>query len=118
MIYLCRFADGDGKRSKSLAELRMYVASWLSVQEGNMEIGIPIFQEDGKVAEIVYLKFVHDICFLVSYRAREKRTYRSYYPVDDVIMDLIRGNKPENCDWIEILTMRGKQMCMTGGLGT
>lgn len=87
----------------------------LALQEGNMELSAPIFSDNGKIAEYVYLKFVHDICFAISYHAKDKRTFRSYYPLVEVFPSLAKSDK---VDWIEILSMRGKQMCMTGGLGT
>lgn len=115
MAYYIVRGDGSKKFSKSLADLRADVFVWLAFQEGNMEMSVPIFSDDGKVAEFVYLKYVHDICFILYYRTRDMRTFRSYHPLCDVLVSDI---KPDEVDWIEILTMRGKQMCMTGGLGT
>ena len=86
MRYYLQKNGGPKKYSKSLSELRMEAFVWLAFQEGNMEMAIPLYSEDGKIAETVYLKYVKNVCFICSYKAREQRTFRSYYPFHEVLL--------------------------------
>lgn len=119
MLYYVLKADGKTRKySKSIAELRKHIFQWLAFQKGNMEMGIHIFTEDGGIAEKCYLNYgAGNRCYFFRQVSTGKyeRTYRSYHPAEEKMVPYIMFEKPIDIDWMEIPTLKGRQVLATGG---
>ena len=120
MIYYLLLGDNVTREyAMSLAELRKKAFRWLAFQKGNMEMKISIFCEDGMIAEQDYLNYAAgNRCYLFFCRLTGPvaRTFRSYHPMEAELAPYLLFDEPKDIDWIEIPTLKGKQVCMTGGL--
>lgn len=47
MAYYIVRGDGSKKFSKSIADLRADIFVWMAFQEGNMEMAVPIYSDNG-----------------------------------------------------------------------
>ena len=91
---------------KSLGNLRMRILGHLGRMTGNMECYVPVFSDDGKIAEMDYLKEMKDGRVYYCYcDCRRLRTFRMYYDLDDR-----RILESDTIAWMEIPTMQGKQL--------
>lgn len=71
----------------------------------NMEASLPIFSDDGKIAEWEYAKEIQGRVYWCYHSCREMRTFRSYYDLDQA--DKWMGKE---IPVMEIFEMRGKQL--------
>lgn len=68
-----------------------------------MEHQVCLYDENRQIREIEYLKEIRDEVYWCYYDAKDGRTFRSYFPVEDEIM------LPE-LPFLEVMTMQKKQL--------
>lgn len=118
MTFYCLSYDRTRRLyANKITELRKSVFSDLAFVQNNMEWFILIYGEDGKIVDRCFMSYAagnYVYLFHTTTSGKYERTYRSYHPVEKLVSYIV--GKDADVDWLEIPTMKGKQVCMTGGM--
>lgn len=118
MTYYALKKNGQRLYANHVAELRKMIFQEIAFLENNMEMAVMIYDSKGKIVEKCYLNYgAGNRCYLFRQvsSGKHERTYRSYLPAEVELVPYLLFDRPKDIDWIEIPTLTGKQVTMTGG---
>lgn len=106
-------ADGQRLYEKSILKLRKICFHALVLGQ-DTGASLRIYDDSDRIIERCFMVVFNQNVYLcyTHHNSNEIRTYRSYYPADDIITALrvVDERDPKDLDWIEILSLKNSQL--------